>query len=736
MRQWLALGMGLVFAACSQGNGNPPDQPPKGATGVSKIDAAYLTSGGDGSDWPAVGYNYNEQRFSPLTTINDGNVGQLGIAWFADLPDQRGQEATPIVIDGVLYVTGPWSKVFAYDAASGRPLWSFDPKVPPEKGVDACCDVVNRGVAAWKGRLYLATLDGRLIALDAITGAQLWSVQTTDKTKPYTITGAPRVVKGMVLIGNGGAEFGVRGYVTAYDANSGAKKWRFYTVPNATGAADGEISDTVLQSAGKTWSAGGAWKSSGGGGTVWDAIVYDPELDQLYLGVGNGNPWNHGIRSDGTGDNLFLSSIVALKPDTGEYLWHYQQTPGESWDYTATQPIILADLAIGGQPRKVLMQAPKNGFFFVVDRQTGKLISASPFVKNINWASGYDLATGRPNEAPEARFYRTGKPFLAAPGPIGAHSWQPMSFSPKTGLVYIPANDISYAYLPPLSPDDARAQKIGFNVGTNMSENGMPRDPAAIKAAIAATKGALVAIDPVSGTVKWRAEYTTPWNGGTMATAGNLVFQGTALGEFRAYAADSGKPLWSLPVQSGVMAAPSTFTVKGEQYIAFTTGKGGAWALSAGYAGGAYGPVPTISRLIVLKIGGTAQLPAITAQAAAPLSPPPATGTPAQIASGKALFGRFCSVCHGESAVSGGVTPDLRHSATLADADSWKGVVIDGMLRERGMVSFAPAMDAAQAEAIRHFVIDQANWAKAHSIALEGKAKMPNAQKAAARAAR
>ena len=321
-------------------------------SGVGVVDAALLTTGGDGSDWAMTGFNYTEDRFSPLTQINAGNVGGLGLAWYADMPDARGQEATPIVIDGKLFVTGPWSKVFAFDAVSGKPLWQFDPKIDKAKGVEACCDVVNRGVAAWKGRLYLGTLDGRLIALDALTGKQDWSVQTTDNAKPYTITGAPRVFKDLVVIGSGGAEFGVRGYVTAYDAATGVKKWRFYTVPNPTGAKDGEASDAVLQAkANATWSQnGGSWHESGGGGTVWDSIVYDAELDQLYLGVGNGTPWNHGIRSNGQGDNLFLSSIVALKPETGEYLWHYQETPGETWDFTATQPINLATLTIGGQP--------------------------------------------------------------------------------------------------------------------------------------------------------------------------------------------------------------------------------------------------------------------------------------------------------------------------------------------------------------------------------------------------
>jgi quinohemoprotein ethanol dehydrogenase len=705
MRAVVVAALVLSAAAYAQGGVKPG----------AKVDGAYLTKGGDGADWPSVGRDYDEQRFSPLTQISDATVSRLGIAWFADLPDARGLESTPVMVDGTLYVTGPWSKVFAFDAVTGKPRWSYDPQVAGDKGVQACCDVVNRGVAVWKGKLYLGTLDGRLIALDAATGEELWSQQTTDPSKPYTITGAPRVVKDMVIIGNGGAEFGVRGYVTAYDAATGEKRWRFYTVPNPTGQPDGEASDPIMVKAFATWSANGQWKQSGGGGTAWDAIVYDAALDQLYIGVGNGSPWNHQVRSDGQGDNLFLSSIVALDPNTGAYKWHYQETPGESWDYTATQPIVLAEL--GG--RKVLLHAPKNGFFFVIDRESGKPVSADMFTA-VNWATGYDPKTWRPIENPDARYGSKGKPFLAAPAPIGAHSWQPMSFSPVTSLVYLPVNDIGFGYIPPLSAEDASRKAIGFNVAANMAEGMLPADPAFIKAAIAATKGALVAWDPIARKTRWRVDYSTPWNGGTLATAGNLVFQGTALGEFRAYAADSGKQLWSLPVQSGVLAAPSTYSLSGVQYVALLTSRGGAWALTSGYAGGAANKVPSIPRLIVLKLDGKSRLPALPAGIAAGFDPPPATAPAAQVAQGKALFGRYCQVCHGANAVSGGVTPDLRHSGALGDAETWKSIVIGGALHERGMVSFAKVMSPADAEAARAYVIGEANWAKAHDPAILG----------------
>ncbi len=677
---------------------------------ASTIDGAYLASGGNGDNWAAVGYNYDEQRYSPLTQINAQNVSQLGIAWFADLPDARGQEATPVVVDGRMYVSTAWSKVYAYNAKTGEKLWSYDPEVPGETAVKACCDVVNRGVAYWKGKLYVGTLDGRLVALDALTGAQLWVTETTPANSNYTITGAPRVVKNMVLIGNGGAEFGVRGYVSAYDVNDGTLKWRFYTVPNPTGEPDGAVSDPILQTAKKTWSESGDWIESGGGGTVWDAIVYDHELDQLYIGVGNGNPWNHGARSNGEGDNLFLSSIVALDPDTGKYIWHYQETPAETWDFTATQPIILADIAFEGTKRKVLMQAPKNGFFFVLDRKTGKLISAEPFIDGINWAEGYDIDTGRPIENPKARPYKTGELFLSLPSALGAHNWHPMSYNPNTGLVYIPAQQIAAGYLPAVTELDAERKPIGFNTGMSLEGFQLPDERAAVKAAIAATTGRLVAFDPATGKVAWKVEYETPWNSGTMTTAGNLVFQGTSLGEMRAYAADTGKQLWSDDVQSGVLGGPSTYMIDGEQYIAFMTSKGGSFPLVIGESGGAANAVPSIPRLIVMKLGGTAKLPALPAPQPVVWDPPERLGNEAQVASGRQLYLRYCSVCHGGGAVGGGVLPDLRRSGYISNREAWNSVLREGALAQNGMVSFAPVMTESQIESVRAYVIDRAHY--------------------------
>src|SRR5210317_107265 len=389
--------------------------------------ARIIAADSEPGNWFSHGRGYDEQRFSPLDLINADNVGGMSLAWYYDLETDRGLEATPLVVDGTIYTTGTWSIVYAFNAISGKLLWKFDPEVPKEWAVHLCCDAVNRGVALWEDKVYVGTLDGRLIALDGGTGEPVWSVQATDRSRPYSITGAPRVVKGRVIIGNGGSELGVRGYVSAYDAASGELDWRFYTVP---GDPSEPFESPALEMAAATWK-GGEWWKIGGGGTVWDSMAYDPDLDLLYIGVGNGSPWNRHIRSPGGGDNLFLSSIVALRPDSGEYAWHYQTTPRESWDFTATQHMILADLELGGRERKVIMQAPKNGFFYVVDRATGEFLSAEKY-SLVTWATHVDPETGRPVEAPGVR-YDGGQPAVTFPGFMGGHNWQPMSYSPLTG---------------------------------------------------------------------------------------------------------------------------------------------------------------------------------------------------------------------------------------------------------------------------------------------------------------
>lgn len=669
-----------------------------------------LGAASDPGNWLTHGGTYLEQRFSTLDQINAGNVGKLGLAWSYDLDTNRGQEATPLVIDGVMYTTTAWSKVVALDAATGKPLWTFDPKVPGERGFAACCDVVNRGLAAYRGRLYLGTLDGRLIALDAATGKPVWSVVTVDQSKPYTITGAPRIVKGRVVIGNGGAEYGVRGYVSAYDAMTGRQAWRFYTVPgDPAKGPDGAASDPILATARGTWF--GRYWQAGGGGTVWDAIVYDPELDQLYIGVGNGSPWNQQVRSEGKGDNLFLSSVVALDPDTGAYKWHYQGTPGETWDFTQTQPIILADLTIEGAKRKVLMQAPKNGFFYVVDRTTGKLISARNFVAQ-TWATGVDLKTGRPIEVEGARFQKAGT--MMAPSALGAHNWHPMAYSPQTGLVYLPAQDVPFYYE---TAGGYQYRAGAWNIAVDAYKNAPPNDRAQTKAIRAMLRGQLIAWDPVAQREVWRAQYDGPWNGGALATAGNLVFQGTGRGTFQAFDAAKGTRLWQFPAQTGVIAGPVTYMVKGVQYVAVMAGYGGAYPISSGFD--EVRPAHN-GRVLVFKAGGTARLPPEPALDLSPPNPPKQVFTAAQLRHGGEIFEGNCGVCHGGGARSSGVLPDLRRSTALADARAWQTIVHDGALKDRGMIGFGKYLTRDDIEAVRGYVGVQATYLASEEASAKG----------------
>jgi quinohemoprotein ethanol dehydrogenase len=639
-------------------------------------------------NWMSYGRTYSEQRFSPLDRITADNVKRLGLAWYADFETNRGQEATPLVIDGVLYVSTAWSMVKAFDAKSGALLWSYDPGVPRVLGVRACCDVVNRGVAAWQGKIFVGTVDGRLVALDARTGKPLWSVVTVDPNKPYTITGAPRVIKGRVLIGNGGSEYGVRGYVSAYEADTGKLAWRFYTVP---GNPAEPAESPILAEAAKTWH--GEWWKEGGGGTVWESISYDPELNLIYFGVGNGLEWNQGYRSQGQGDNWFLSSIVAVNADTGKYVWHYQATPGEEWDYDAVQQLVLADLTIDGARRQVLMQANKNGFFYVLDRKSGQLISAKNFIP-VTWASGIDQKTGRPIENPGIRYDKTGKRADILPGALGAHSWQSMAFNPKTGLVYIPAQEIPMSYE---SVRNFAPLPMGWNVAT--ATTNLPN-----------VKGYLIAWDPVSQKEIWRANYRGPWNGGILTSAGDLVVQGNAAGDITAYRARTGEKLWSMFAQSPVMAAPMTYLVNDEQYIAVLSGWGGAYPLLQGAQSDQSGNERNVSRLLVFKLDAKGELPALPPDPKLVIDPPADVATKANLAAGEALFGQFCSVCHGEAAVAGGITPDLRGSPFIA-VDAWYSVVLDGALKEGGMAPFAMVLDRSKATAIRDYIIHRANEA-------------------------
>ena len=648
-----------------------------------------LNAAGNNSEWVTHGRTYDEQRYSPLKRINQNNVKDLSLAWYFDLDTDRGQESTPLVIDGTMYFTSAWSKAYAVDARTGKEKWRYDPKVPGHKNADACCDVVNRGVAAWGNNVYLGTLDGRLIALDMATGKEVWSVQTTDPDKRYTITGAPRIIRGKVIIGNGGAELGVRGYVSAYDAATGKMLWRFYTVP---GNPAEPFESDIMKIAASTWY--GDWWTVGGGGTVWDSMAYDPELDLLYIGVGNGSPWNYQIRSQGKGDNLFLSSIVALKPDTGEYAWHFQTTPGESWDYTATQHIILADIKLDGQVRKVLMQAPKNGFFYVLDRATGQFISANNYV-NVSWTHGLD-ANGRPIINKDALYIDS--PAQVAPTPVGGHNWYPMSYSPLTNLVYIPALEASSRYA---GAKDFKLNPRGWNIGIGFSRD--PVNPSTAQVAEKSKGGPhLLAWNPITQSEAWRVTYPRPGNGGVLSTAGNLVFQGSADGYFNAYRADTGSKLWSYETQNAVMSGPATFELDGDQYIAVMAGIGG---VAVGAGGQATLPRSKFGRMLAFKLNGKGQLPSLSNGVAREVPNTARADVKGDIEKGRADYDRVCASCHGEKAVSPTAIPDLRYSRTVVTAGEFNDIVIDGSRAEKGMVSFSSVLKPEDVENIRTYLV-------------------------------
>jgi PQQ-dependent dehydrogenase (methanol/ethanol family) len=669
------------------------------------VDDARLRAADRNGEWIAAGRTYSEQRFSPLTRINADTIGGLGLAWYGDLDTDRGQEATPIVVDGVLYVTTAWSMLKAYDARTGEKLWEYDPKVDKAVGQIACCDVVNRGVAAWKGKIYLGALDGRLIALDARTGREAWSVQTTDTSKPYTITGVPRVIRGKVIIGNGGAEYDARGFVTAYDAESGKQLWRFYTVPGDPAKG---FETPELRRAAATWK--GQWWALGGGGTVWDGMAYDVESGLLYIGVGNGTPWNQKFRSPGGGDNLFLSSIVALDPDTGKYRWHYQTTPGETWDYTATQPLMVATVPVNGRPRRVVMQAPKNGFFYVLDARSGKLLSAEKFAA-VDWAERIDLKTGRPVENPAARYDKTGRPAIVAPGPLGAHNWHPWSYSPRTGFVYLPVteNNAGYDNVTEMKVN-ARAYNTGVNAASAMTlyanPGAPPRGP---------VRSYLQAWNPAIQKEAWRVDNAAYGASGVLATAGDLVFSGDHAGAFAAYDAKTGRRLWSHATQAKIVAAPATYELDGEQYVAILVGARGLPGAQARTSASS----ANNSRILVYKLGGAARLPTAAFQTAEgsttqrTLNPPLLTGTNEQVIDGQSSYARLCSGCHGAGAVADKSLPDLRYSTTLNTLSAWNAVVVDGARADKGMASFKSLLAPGESETIWHYVVSQANKDKA-----------------------
>ncbi len=668
-------------------------------------------------DWLSNGRDDREQRFSPLSAINAANVKRLGVAWEFRTWSVRALEATPIVSNGIMFITAPWSKVFALDAKTGQQIWNYDPQVPGSWGRYACCDVANRGVALWKGAVFVGTLDGRLIKLDAATGRLLWDVNTIDRSKPYTITGAPRIVKGLVIIGNGGAEYDTRGYVSAYDADSGTLRWRFYVVP---GDPKLPPENAAMAAALKTWKAGKYdWWKMGGGGAPWDSMAFDPALDLLYVGTGNGAPWNRNMRSPGGGDNLYLSSILALRPENGELVWHYQTTPGDTWDFDSTSHMILADLAIGGTTRKVIIQAPKNGFFYVLDRATGKLISARPYAV-MNWATEIDAGTARPVENPDARY--SDRMAVVMPSETGAHNWQPMAFDPQTGLVYIPAMDGTAIFVPQNPP--VYKPRL-WNTG-----NDFAAISAAVLAAIKSGKppppsvGYIKAWDPVAQKEVWHVPMAGSWNGGLLATAGGLVFGGGADGIFAAYEAKTGEQLWKIDLTTGILAPPISYAIDGEQYIAVLAGWGGAGGLT-----GFRDPNAALSkhgtnqgRLFVFRLGGPQQVAALPAEEGELTAEPPSqTADAATVQKGFDAYHRTCVVCHGFYAQSEGVIPDLR-TVPPPIWDQYDAIVLDGALADGGMASFKDVLSKDDVAAIRAYVLSQAHalWAATRPPAKPG----------------
>ena len=699
----LLTGVVALLAACSGTSGHDE------ATQGGEPDAPtikMLSDTADGTNWAGYGRTFDEAHYSPLDQINDGNVAKLGLKWWMDLPPVPSVAGAPLAVDGVLYLGIGYSQIYAVDAATGKTLWTYDPKVTEVAGDKLQPAWGIRGIAYGNGNIYTGTQDGRLIAVDAKSGSEKWSVQTTEGPEDGRfITGAPRVFRDMVIIGHGGADTAnVRGYVTAYDARTGAQRWRFYTVPgDPKRGPDGAASDEAMVQVTKTWT--GEWWKYGGGGTAWNAMTYDPELDRIYIGTGNGAPWNRNVRSPGGGDNLFLCSIVALDAKTGKYVWHYQTTPGESWDYNSSQDMSLATLDIGGKKRRVILHAPKNGFFYVVDRDTGKLISAKPFVK-VTWASGVDLKTGRPIENPEAR--ATDKPILVWPSPAGGHNWHAQSFNPKTGLVYMPVQDMPAVH-DPRGIDTARWQRKsgGLEVGYRpMAPKGAPPIPGANVAA-------LIAWDPVAQKKVWSVPLSGALNAGVASTAGNLVFEGNLDGQFVAYDAKTGKTLWSFDAQNGFAGQPITYTVKGVQYVTVIAGLGTTTGVMGALMGDkAWNYRDQRRRVLTFALGGKAALPAWKRAPLPPFTDDPSfRADPQLVDRGAEAFSSHCTVCHGAGATAGGSAPDLRRSAVPLDEGTFRQIVAEGMLVPQGMPKFRD-FTPQDIEALRHYIRYQAQAAK------------------------
>jgi quinohemoprotein ethanol dehydrogenase len=638
---------------------------------------------GSGADWTNHGGDRGESGYSKLAEISTATVNRLGLAWALDMDGEVSLEATPVAVNGVLYVTGSSGTVYAVDGVTGKLKWKWDPEIwklhPDRQGNSFGA---NRGVAYANGRIFVGVLDGRLVALDAETGLVQWSVDTFPPVVGrYVITGAPLVYKDKVLIGNGGADSNMRGFVTAFDQKTGRQAWKFYTVPGEDNNHQPE-----LEMAAKSW-APDFWKTTGGGGTVWNGMTYDPELNRVYLGVGNAGPYNPRVRSPGGGDNLFVGSIVAVDADTGKYIWHYQENPSESWDYKATPNIILATIPVGGSPRKVILQMPSNSVFYVLDRATGRLLSAEK-VGKVTWFDHVDLKTGRPVEKPNIR-YELGESIIY-PGSIGGHNWQPMTFSPKTGLVYIPYQQAGGDYT--THPD------VGEFIFGGVTPRHYIKEPGD-------NTGAVIAWDPATQTQRWRAPVPTIWNGGTLATAGNLVFQGAGDGYVSAYDAVSGKKVWRFNAGLGIIGAPIAYAAGGHEMVSIPVGYGGTSGALGAFlnAGWKYGA--QTRRVLTFALDGRAKLPpqAPRSWTVTPVDDPRIVLDPKQVALGQHLS-VMCMACHGPGFISAGApAPDLRESQVALSSDALWSVLHDGALASRGMPAF-PMLQREQADALFQYI--------------------------------
>jgi quinohemoprotein ethanol dehydrogenase len=664
-------------------------------------------------EWLTGGRDAGKSHYSPLAQIDRASVARLGVAWDYRTGTSRGLEATPIVVDGVMYAAGVAGRVFALDAATGKPLWTFVPPVDMQVVRGTCCDLVNRGVAVWKGKVYVAAFDGWLYALDARTGAVVWKQDSfVDRKRGYSSTGAPEVAGDVVVIGNAGAEQDARGYVSAYDLQTGQLKWRFFTVP---GPPDKPYEHPELAWAAKTWDPKSRWEF-GGGGVAWDGMAYDPQLHLIYIGTGNAEVYPHRARSPSGGENLFVCSILAIDARTGRLAWHYQETPGDQWDYDAINPFILTTLKIGGADRRVLMQASKNGFFYVLDRKSGQVLAAHKFVQ-VNWARGVDLKTGRPDIDLAAADYSTA-PKLVRPATVGAHNWHPMAFDPGTGLVYLAATESGNVLADASKELKYRPGLWNTGIQAAMLEYIRPGGEGLSEAMKAPLKGVtdfkmrtyLRAIDPVTGRMVWQQEAPGGWwdKGGVLATAGGLVFQGDGVGRLRVFDARNGALLKQLDVGSTIMAAPMTYALNGVQYVAVEAAwGGGGWGIahpeSAAYRYGNEG------RIIAFKLDGAPPTlpPALPAPGPIP-KPPAAVPSPVSVMWGESLFKRNCGVCHTNQTGSG--APDLRRMSEGAHK-AFDDIVLKGALKAGGMPQWDDVLTQEDADAIHAYLISIAQQA-------------------------